>query len=464
MTRLLLAAAAFLAIACACWPDEAPPSADTIIHLNVQPAPAPKPALRYLLFPELGEMNPGNPVQGYMKSVMEPNNFFHSKEALDEREKLENMPLKDFPAQKLRDYGGMALRQADYAARLDTVDWQVLPKLKADGIYLLVPEVQPLRSLSAALKVRFRGEIAAGRFDDALVTAKTMFAMAHHLGEHPTLIGNLVGVAIASMTLEPIEEMLQQPGCPNLYWALTQLPQPLVGFRKALEGERMMLSSEFALLTDKESMSAAQLEKAVNRLDRVFHDILRYHSPRERPQQSLRAWLEQRRKDEDHVRAARKRLLEHGLAKDKIDQFPLLQILLLDGKLAYEVSRDEILKGRTLPYWQVKPPVPGTAPDESPFTLIVPGVFRRQAQTRLEQRIGLLRCVEALRIYAAEHGGKLPNQLADIKLPLPVDPFTGKDFVYEWRGSTAALRGALPHAPNRLPGLYNGHYEVTMRK
>ena len=48
------------------------------------------------------------------------------------------------------------------------------------------------------------------------------------MGEHPTLIGDLVGIAIASIAIGPLEEMLSQPVCPNLYWALTNLPSPLV--------------------------------------------------------------------------------------------------------------------------------------------------------------------------------------------------------------------------------------------
>ena len=91
---------------------------------------------------------------------------------------------------------------------------------------MLIPDVQQLRPLASALKVRFRAEVALGRFDDALRTAKTMFAMSRHLGEHPTFVGNLVGIAVAHVAIGPLEEMLEQPGCPNLYWALTNLPRP----------------------------------------------------------------------------------------------------------------------------------------------------------------------------------------------------------------------------------------------
>src|SRR5207253_6822071 len=105
------------------------------------------------------------------------------------------------------------------------------------------PEMQKMRELIWALKVRFRGEVAARRFDDALATAKTMFAIARHLGEHPTLIGDMVGMAAAFIAIDPLEEMLQQPGCPNLYWALTILPHSLVSTDKAVQGERILLLS-----------------------------------------------------------------------------------------------------------------------------------------------------------------------------------------------------------------------------
>ena len=48
--------------------------------------------------------------------------------------------------------------------------------------------------------------------------------VAEYLSRHPTLIADLVGLAIANIGLRPVEEMIGEPGCPNLYWALTDLP------------------------------------------------------------------------------------------------------------------------------------------------------------------------------------------------------------------------------------------------
>ena len=60
-----------------------------------------------------------------------------------------------------------------------------------------------------------------------------MFAMARHWGEHPTLIGTLVGIGCANMAISPLEELLEQPDCPNFYWALTDLPDPFISLRTA---------------------------------------------------------------------------------------------------------------------------------------------------------------------------------------------------------------------------------------
>jgi hypothetical protein len=81
----------------------------------------------------------------------------------------------------------------------------------------------------------------------------------------------------------------------------------------------------------------------------------------------------------------------------------------------------------------------------------------------LEQRIALLRHVEALRLYAAEHDGKLPDKLSDIDVPLPDDPVTGKPFAYKVEEGTAHLRGSPPRGEEKNPA-YNVHYEITLRK
>src|SRR5262249_12905649 len=168
----------------------------------------------------------------------------------------------------------------------------------------------------------------------------------------------------------------------------------------------------------------------------------------------LQKWLAARAGDEARVRAARKRLVEDGLSEAKGKQFPALQVILLDEKYLYEGRPDGPMQAAGRRFWEgeVAPPPPRNNKEETLFAWAVPATFKvRQAQARLEQRLALLRCVEALRLYAAEHGGRLPERLADVKLPLPADPISGKPFVYKLEGGTATVRGTAPAGHGKDP-------------
>jgi hypothetical protein len=126
------------------------------------------------------------------------------------------------------------------------------------------------------------------------------------------------------------------------------------------------------------------------------------------------------------------------------------------------------MKGLALPYWQAQTvlsrvPSGTNGPVESLFAGLVPYARVKMAQARLDQRIALLRCVEALRLYAAGHEGRLPARLADVEVPLPLDPVTGQPFAYEVQGATAVVRGSAPRGMEKNAA-YNVRYEVTIRK
>lgn len=415
---------------------DTPPPTEMLIKLTVDPMPAPKPALRYLLLPDVGEMSQGNPIPNYLKALLDQD-FSQPQETL----------------------GKAALKQVDRAARMDKPDWQLLPKLKTDGIGLLLPDVQKMRQLATSLQGRFRDEIAQRRFDDAIYTARTMFAMSRHMGDHPTLIGELVAIAIAMVAITPLEEMLEQPGCPNLYWALTNLPTPFITLDKGTEGERVLILAELRDLTDKKTMTTAELKKVIRHLD-LLRDFDRGS------RKKVLEWLSELAEDEKYMSEARRRLIEHGIPEDRLALFSNYQVILLNEKLEFEIYRDEAMKFINLPTWEAIPRLDACyiVKDRPLFGFILPAMQKiRRAQGRLEQRIALLRHVEALRMYAAAHAGKLPEKLAEIDVPLPADPFTGKPFRYELKDGVAHLRGSPPKGDENNPA-YNLHYEITIRK
>jgi hypothetical protein len=436
---------------------------ETAVHLTVRPMAAPKPALKYQLLPEVRELTPGNPVQWYVRCFQEQRNFFFTKASNEQRARYRTMSLAELRKANVRNYGGHALRQADWAARLDRPDWQVLERLQTEGTDLRLPELGPLHILAASLQVRFRAEVAGGQWDDAVRTAKTMFALARHLGESPLLAANLAGLSVADLAVTTLEEMVQQPDCPNLYWALTDLPCPLVDVRKGVQGDRLRVESDLRLLREDAPMTEEELEKV---FARIFGALGYAREQSGRPPRSLRPVLQARVKDSERVLAARSRLLEAGCPVLPVLSFPPLQVILLDEKHDYEARRDEAMKLLSLAPWQIDALLgeESSRDGDGLFAHLLPRVVKvRRQQGRLEQRIALLRHVEALRLYAAAHDGKLPEKLSDISVPLPTDPFTGKPFGYKVEGATAHLRGNPPRGEeqNRI---YNLCYAVTLQR
>jgi hypothetical protein len=85
----------------------------------------------------------------------------------------------------------------------------------------------------------------------------------------------------------------------------------------------------------------------------------------------------------------------------------------------------------------------------------------RLVAKRLDTDLAALQCVEAIRSYAASHGGQLPQTLAEIKeVSLPKDPMHGTAFQYTRTGATAVLESPAP------PGGFDKdaiRYEITVK-
>jgi len=136
---------------------------------------------------------------------------------------------------------------------------------------------------------------------------------------------------------------------------------------------------------------------------------------------------------------------------------------LLDEKREYETERDGAMKLLGLPLWEIdglRPSPEQKQCGEGIVADLLPQVLAsRRAQAQLEQRIGLLRHIEALRLYAAEHAGQLPLHLSELPVPVPSDPFTGKPFDYKLDGGKATLRSGPTDGD-----CSNMRYQLTIQK
>src|SRR5262249_34174917 len=147
-----------------------------------------------------------------------------------------------------------------------------------------------------------------------------------------------------------LAEMVQQPGCPNLYWALTDLPAPLVDLRKGVQGEGMCVAAHLRVLRDDVALTEAQIDKVVNHFAGVM-SFARQQAGK--PPRDLRPALQTRLKNPVKVQAARRRLVETGCAEALVKRLLPRHVLLLDEKRSYENERDERMKLLALPLWQI---------------------------------------------------------------------------------------------------------------
>ena len=84
----------------------------------------------------------------------------------------------------------------------------------------------------------------------------------------------LVQTVNIDLLLDRIEELQQAPNAPNLYWALTMLPDPLIILRPVVDWERQMLLSATPELKDPDrTRSPDEWHQIATRLTEAMNQI-----------------------------------------------------------------------------------------------------------------------------------------------------------------------------------------------
>ncbi len=120
-----------------------------------------------------------------------------------------------------------------------------------------IPNLTEYRELAFVIQLWARLEISRGGHQGALLAMQAGFAMAKQLGEAPTIMQSLVGVAVAAMMCREVEYFMQAKDAPNLHAALSALPKPFIDVEKAIENEK-------GNLKDYNVLARRQLEKIVD--------------------------------------------------------------------------------------------------------------------------------------------------------------------------------------------------------
>ncbi len=457
------------------------PEDEETVSIVLYPAAAPTPALKYQLLPPFMERIPGNAAVAWNRVPAEMSNYFSRFYALggpwEKLEKWMEIPLgdpreKQYRKTELAKDPDILLRPRglysamERAARFESCDWQQ-PIREGNYIGILLPEIQQSRTYARLLSAKAHLEIAEGKYDQAVRTLQTGYAEARHIAQSPTMVSGLVALTIAGVMSNQVQQFIQQPAAPNLYWALSALPRPLVDFRLAGEAESNILCLQFPELRDLDKKRLAPDEWR-ELLTRVMNDSYALQSsslPREPYMASLTLLTISGYPTAKHY------LVEHGRTAAEVEAMPVAQVVLLYTVKLYDELSDDQFKWFYLPASEGSEGLKHAGQDlrealasqreAIPLAsfLLPASTAAKEAETRSQWVMAALRIFEAMRLYAANHGGRWPDRLSDItEVPIPVNPYDGKPFLYERHGDKAVLTGE--HGPTN----WHRRYEITLKQ
>jgi hypothetical protein len=461
------------------------------VKLAAQAAKKPASSLAYHLRPDPLDQVEGNAAFLWTRAVMASRSVRYKwTEAQWKWSDIDSTPLDKLPIKEVKAAlaaHAFALRFADQASLRTRCNWDrpspTVQNLATDMLHM--EEVQGLREIARLLTLRCRVELAERRFDDALRTLQSGLSLAQHVnGDGPHMVlDDLVGIAIASVMLARVEEWIQISGSPNLYWALTDLPRPLVDTRRSIRVELNTIYRSYPILRElksKRKLSAEEAKQLVEKaLDAVYsgaNPIVENAAGAPGANPARPPWARKMATTAlalKYYPIAKKGLVDSGRPAKEVEAMSSLQVVAIYYLEQYEQMRDEILQWLAVPAWQGRKSLEKvrakyharTQEDGNILNVLVglltPAIVKvTAAELRLERQIAGLRGAEALRLHVAVTGAT-PAKWADItEVPGPIDPLTGKglDDWYRLEGNNPVL--AIPALPG-MPALTACRYELA---
>ncbi len=420
--------------------------------IKIYAAAEPDPALRYRFWPAHELRRQGNPMpfisRAILLSVQANQGPNVQQEFIQKYEQFSEASLDELPADEVREflqkYGGAALRELARAENLFDLDYDLrLDEMSASElIETVLPEIQESRALARLLYLRARLAIAQQRWDDFVHDVRLGFRLAECTGRgNDFLIGRLVCYAICGVMMNAVEEAIQQPGCPNLYWALASMPETrLSEIRDSLEFETVLLARLFRdvrTLPDTEIGEQAARIKLLDLVEEAGQLFGSFHGMDvEATAQMIAGFYVVTMAD-----PSREMLAATDAWGDKAYALSSSEAVLRAMQLKFDRIRDSWAKWSLLP-----PEMWRDYKDEAEMNLkldnrtdvieimvshLAPASdAARRASRRMVQNRNMLLTIEAIRMHAAVHG-QLPESIDKLRpVPAWTDGLAFKPFGY----------------------------------
>lgn len=422
------------------------------VELVLHPMGESRPALKHRLTFNWLERSQQNAAPLYLKTYLHLQERGKQDDVDQIAKWLDETPLDKLPiddVRKLLSPYESGLADIDVASRRDRCDWELpIREQGADLFAMLLPEAQQARNAARLLALRARLQLAEGKREEALGTVRTLLAFSQHVSEEPFLICGLVGMAMASLGVHELEMFVQQKDAPNLYWALTELPDPLVSLQAGIELEYVAVYLVLPELAEARTgeHTAEEWERLAERLVGRLQPLIGVTDLEAESWKRLR----EAGRIENGYEPAKARLLARGHDAKRVEAMAKGHVLLLDAAESFDEVRDELYKAFSLPYPDsekiiaqsnaviAKAPEMGAGGQLA--ALLLPAINSvNRAVARTQRNVDGLRIVEAIRLHAAAHG-ELPASLEAITLvPIPENALTGRPFGYRREGAAAIL-------------------------
>lgn len=435
----------------------------TVYKLTVTPARESVPAFKYRLTVEPHKTIAGNAITHYLRSLGE-SSLNHPWETAQKEFGMEvhdwyhlETKVEDIPLDKLKTAAGYFDGYVDNHLRRATLcrdaDWGLAEEdLRGrETIYFLLPSVQQTRSMARALLLRNRLAVIEGRYEDSIDHLRMTYKLGQNVSKMRVLVAGLVGIAEVGMANEGMIDLIAAKDSPNMYWALAELPRPIISIRESLRLESSFAFRFFPELMDVETAEFSKDKWSVLLTDVVgsLQNLNIYDPPTSPDKNSLQTKFLAAGIALAGYPSAKKRLLESGMDPATIKKMPVAQTLLIDAARDCRLLTNEIEKAYYVPYENVgefntktEDMLRSQAPTRLGAKIVQtfsPALAQvRQAELRVQAQINILMAIESIRNHVATTG-KLPASFDELKLPVRSNPFTGKPISYELKGDMAVV-------------------------
>ncbi len=423
--------------------------------IELTPAAVPELALSYSLLPDPALALPGNSAAFYREALLELQRTLATQRSLlSDMAAWQDLRPARLPTDRarlvVREFSGvLELLQAG-GRRIDT-DWGMLEDRAASRWHPALLELRftdaiELSRCLALIDLKCRLAMAEGDYAEAERWLQCGWRLAHDIGRRRRLNDQITAAGLGNRMLVTARHWIGSPGSPNLFWALARLELPIGDSKRALDYElripELLIggSDDVLWARSKEEWNAIyrRLTQAVTGGDRREEAVLRLTLIQLYPlaKRELRSW---------------------GYQPDQLARLPVRGIVLLHQYHVARYNRHALAKWLALPEPACSDGVRRTLRQlrEEGWVgagITAKGVPRRDwldrvahsaeqathyyftvrdSQQLLHAKRNALMVVEALRHFAAQHDGTLPQRLEEItSLPVPINPLTRQAFGY----------------------------------